>query len=95
MTDGPPELGELLEFPESQANGDQRWLVLFDEDYDQVAIDVEDNVGLKVDIDQAGEVIRLAATALADLSHRDADGDDVLRDMVDRLEAEIGEESDD
>jgi hypothetical protein len=88
----PPELGELLEFPQSQADGDQRWLVLFDEDYDQVAIDIEDNVGLRVDIEQAGEVIRLAATALADLSHRDADGDDVLRDMVDALEEEIDDE---
>jgi hypothetical protein len=88
-----PELGEVLEFPDGQADGDRRWLVLFDEDYYNHAVDVEGNVGVLVDIHQAGEVIRLAAQALADLSHQDADGDDVLRDMIDALEAEI-EDSD-
>lgn len=84
--DEPPELGDVLEYPDDQRTDDRRWLVLYDEDYDDVAIDLEDNVALLVDIHQAGEIIRLGAQALAELSHRDADGDDVIRDMTDELQ---------
>jgi hypothetical protein len=87
MTDDEPtELGDVVNFPDEPRGDAYRWIVLFEADYDNVAIDVDGNVGLKVDIEQTGEVIRLAAEVLADLSHREADGDDVLRDMADRLE---------
>jgi hypothetical protein len=62
--------------------------VLFEDDYENVAIDVDGNVGVKVDITQTGELMRLAAESLAALSHRDAVGDDVLRDMAERLQQE-------
>lgn len=87
-----PALGEVMDFPTEQAEDDHRWLVLWEEDYENVAIDVEGNVGLLVDIEQVGEVIRLAAMALGDLSHRDADEDDVIRDMIDRLEKELDDD---
>lgn len=82
-----PALDDVIEFPNELDDGEYRWLVLFEEDYDNVVLDVEGNVGLKLDLDQAGEVTRLAAEALAELSHQDADGDDVLRDMAAGLEA--------
>jgi hypothetical protein len=84
-----PALGEVMEFQNSKSEGDRRWLVLYEDDYDNVAIDVEGNVGVLVDIDQVGEVIRLGATILADLSPRDAEGDNVLQDLIDALEAQI------
>lgn len=89
MTDEPPELGDVMEFPSDPNEENGRWLVLYEQDYQNLAIDVGGNAGFLVDIEQAGEVIRLGAEALAELSARDADGDDVIRDMIDRLESEV------
>jgi len=75
----------------SDQDDDRRWLVLFEEDYDNVTIDPQGNVGVLVDIEQAGEVLRLASNILADLSIRDADGDQPIRDMIERLEQEVSE----
>ncbi|MCQ4334629.1 hypothetical protein KM295_14310 [Natronomonas sp. F2-12] len=87
--DEPPELGDVMQFPDEQRDDEYRWIVLFEDDYENVAIDVDGNVGVKVDITQTGELMRLAAESLAALSHRDAVGDDVLRDMAERLEQEV------
>jgi len=86
--DEPPELGDVMAFPDEQRDDEHRWIVLFEDDYENVAIDVDGNVGVKVDITQTGELMRLAAESLAALSHRDAVGDDVLRDMAERLQQE-------
>lgn len=80
-----PVLADVLEFSDDQPDDGRRWIVLFAEDYDDFVVDVEDNVGVLVDIDQTGDILRLAAEALADLSHKDATGDDVLQDMIDGL----------
>lgn len=92
MSDDPPELGDVLDFDLRDPDDEYRWIVLFEEDYDNVALDVDGNLAFLVDIDQTGELIRLAAQSLAALSHRDADGDDVLRDMIDALEREVDAE---
>ena len=94
MTDGDqiPALGDIVDFPDEQPEDGQRWIVLFDGDYQNHLVDADGKVGVRVDIDQASEILRLAADAVADLSYRDAEGDDVLRDLIDALEAEVGDE---
>ena len=90
MSDEPPELGDVVDFEFSGSPDGRRWIVLDDADYDKIALDVDGNVAFRVDIDQAGEWLRLAAQSLAALSDRDAGGDDVLRDMIEALEREVG-----
>lgn len=87
-----PVLGEIMEFPEEQREGDRRWMVLYDEDYENVAIDVEGNVGVLVDIEQSGEILRLASQILASLSHRDAEADEPILDMIAALEDVVDDE---
>lgn len=93
--DNTPELGDVMEFPDGPRDDDRRWIVLYPEDYDNFGRDPAGNVAVLVDHGQAGEVLRLAAEVVADLSHRDAEGDDVLRDMVDALERQLDGEADD
>lgn len=82
-----PAFENVVDYPdELQEGDDRRWIVLFEEDYDNLIVDVDDRVGILVDIEQTGEVLRLAAQTLAALSHQDADGEDVIRDMIDALE---------
>lgn len=93
MTDDEPaSLQDVMDFPINAAEVDQRWLVLFSDDFDDWARDPQGNLGLLVDQQQAGEVLSLCAEAVAAMSPREATGDDVLRDMRDALDAEIEEE---
>jgi hypothetical protein len=94
QTDGPDERHESMfpaletevTFPDGPTDDDRRWIVLYPEDHDNFLRDVEGNVGVLVDIEQAGELLRLAAETVAHLSHRDAAGDDVLDDLIVDLE---------
>ena len=91
VTDGgvdeePPELGEVMDFPDEPRTDDRRWIVLFEEDYDNVALDTNGNVGVLVDIEQTGELFRLAGQTLASLSHRNAEPDEPIRDLIEALE---------
>lgn len=81
-----PVLGEFIDFPQEQADGERRWIVLFEEDYENFLVDVDGNLGFLVDMEQAGEVFRLTSKAIADLSHRDADSEEPLRDFIQNLE---------
>lgn len=85
MSDDLPELGDVINIPDAQHPGDQRWIVLYPDDYQSYIRGVDGNIGVLVDQQQAGELLRVLATILADLSHRDADADDVLDDMIDAL----------
>lgn len=87
-----PELGDVLEYPTGQQNDDRRWMVLFEEDYDEFGIDPEGNLAILVDIEQTVEILQLAAQILASLSHKDADGDDVIQDMISGLEEVVDDE---
>lgn len=93
MTDSSiPVLDDVMQFPDEQEDGDRRWIVLYDQDYDNVIIDPEGNVGVLVGIEQAGEVYRLAAQVIASLSSRDADPEDPMREFIDELERIISDE---
>jgi len=88
-----PTLDEVMDFPDDPGTGERRWVVLYEEDYDNVALDPEGNVGVLVDLEQSGELFRIVGESLADLSHRDADGDEPIRDLIDALE-EVLEDDD-
>lgn len=79
------ELGDVMRFPDGDRDDDRRWLVLYEEDYDTVALDPQGNVGVLLDIEQSAEVLRLAAQILATLSHRDADPDEPIRELIQAL----------
>ena len=83
-------LGDVANF-ELDAERGRRWIVLFPEDYEQYGRDVDGNIAIKVDIEQAGEVLGLAAQSIAALASEDADGDDVIRDLINELERELDE----
>lgn len=87
----PPVLGDVMGFPDDQREDNRRWMVLFSEDYDNFGVDPEGNVAVLVDQEQAGEIVSLGAQIIASLSPRDATGDDVLRDMIEALEQQVGD----
>lgn len=87
-----PAIDEYIDLDVSQPDDDHRWLVLFDEDYEDVMLDAEDNVALLVDKDHAAEVLRLACTAITSLTdHRD---EEFLDFLIEELQA-ISEGDDD
>jgi hypothetical protein len=88
-TNESPELDDVMAFPDRPPEGKRRWIVLYEGDYDNFARDPQGNVGVLVNYEQAGEMLRLAAESIASMSPRDATGDDVLRDMIDTLESEV------
>lgn len=88
----PQELGDVMEWPEQQQEGATRWLVLYEEDYENLAMDPLGSVGVLLTIHQTGEILRLASEILADLSHKDAEPDEPLRDMVRELEELIDDD---
>lgn len=65
---------------------DRKWLVLYDEDYDDVMIDGEDSIALLLDAEQAAEVVRLACLIVGSISKEAGDEGEVLQLLVDRLE---------
>ena len=92
VDDEPPELDEVMDFPDEPRTDERRWIVLFEEDYDNVAIDPNGNVGVLVDIEQTGELFRLAGQTLSSLSHRDAEPDEPIRDLIEALEEVLDDE---
>ena len=87
-----PALGEVVDFPSDQPGSEERWIVLYPEDYETFGRDPEGNLAVLVDQEQAGELLALTAEVIASLSPRDATGDDVLRDMIAALEREVADE---
>lgn len=74
MAENEETVDDYVDLDAGPPDDDHRWLVLFDEDYEDLMLDAEDNVALLVDRDQAGEVLRMACTAITDLTdHRDED----------------------
>jgi len=92
--DEPETLGDVMEFPDLPRDDDRRWIVLFPDDYHNFGRDPEGNLAVLVDQEQAGELLSLCAECVAALSPRCAEGDDVLRDMRDELDRQIGDGDD-
>lgn len=69
---------------------ERRWLVLYDEDYDDLLIDGEDSVALLLDSKQAGEVLQLASVLVGDLAAEDAPEKEPIDAIIDRLQEVSG-----
>jgi len=80
-----PVLDDVLDM-ELGDEGDRRYLVLYDEDYDDVLLDGEDTVALLVDCNQAVEILRLASSAVADLAPEHAPDKEPIEAMIERLQ---------
>lgn len=65
---------------------DHRYIVLFDEDYDDLVLDTEDSLGLLVGCDQAVELLKLASEVVADLAPEEAPDDDPIDAMIEALQ---------
>jgi len=95
MSDGSVEYGDLVNFPDGPTDGagdeDRRWVVLYPDDYAKHAVDMDGNVGVLVDAEQAGELHRLSVETLLALAHPD-DGEQAIREMIDRLEGFLGDD---
>jgi len=84
------ELGEVIDMELPEYDG-KRWLVLFDEDYQDFMLDQEDSVALLVDNNQALEILKLASGIVADLSPEHAPEKEPLEAMIERLEEKANE----
>jgi hypothetical protein len=80
-----PALDNVLDM-ELDADGDRRYLVLYDEDYEDLLLDAEDSVALLVNCNQAVEVLRLASTVVADLAPEHAPDKEPIHAMIEALQ---------
>lgn len=86
-SDEPAKLGEVLDMElDTGDDDDRRYVVLFDEDYDDVLIDADDSVALLVDNDQACELLRLTSKVVAELAPRHAPDKEPIQAMIDNLQ---------
>lgn len=86
----PPEVGDVVNM-ELEEQDDRRWVVLFDEDYDDLLLDADDSVALLVDCNQACELLRLVSKTVFALAPEHAPEKEPIEAMIDRLE-EVADE---
>lgn len=80
-----PVLEEVLDM-DLDAGEDRRYLVLYDEDYEDFLVDGEDSIALLVDCNQAVEVLRLASAAVANLAPEHATDKEPIDAMIEELQ---------
>ena len=83
--DSIPTIGEVLDM-EADDKSKRRWLVLYDEDYDELVLDAEDQIALLVDNDQAVEILQLASHIVGDLAPKYAPDQAPIDAMIEALE---------
>lgn len=79
-----PTLDDVLDM-ELDDHDDRKWVVLYDEDYDDLCIDAGDSVALLVDNDQACELLGLTSEVVADLAPEYAPDKEPIQAMIDEL----------
>jgi len=86
MSDGEqsPAINEVVDMNLNTDN-ENRYLVLFDEDYTDFLVDRDDSLAILVDCKQAAEVMKLASKALGELAPEDAPNDEPIDVMIKRL----------
>jgi hypothetical protein len=62
-----PALDDVVDMELEPADG-ERWIVLYEEDYEDVLFGAGDSVALRVDCNQAVEILQLASSAVAALA---------------------------
>lgn len=80
-----PTLDDVVDM-ELEEHDDRKWVVLYDEDYDDLLIDADDSVALLVDNNQACELLRLTSQVVADLAPEYAPDKEPIQAMIDELQ---------
>lgn len=80
-----PALGEVLDM-ELESDDETRYIVLYDDDYDDLILDTEDSVAFLVDCNQAVELLRLTSKVVADLAPQHAPDEEPIGAMIAALQ---------
>lgn len=80
-----PALDDIVDM-ELGEEPERRWVVLFEEDYEDVLFDAEDSVALLVDNNQAVELLRLANEAVTQLAPVDAPDEEPIDAIIGALQ---------
>jgi predicted ArsR family transcriptional regulator len=81
-----PVLDDVIDMTIDTSDDDERmYLVLFEEDYDDLILDAEDSVALLVDNDQAVEILKIASNIVAELAPTQAPDKEPIQAMIDDL----------
>jgi hypothetical protein len=64
---------------------ERMYVVLYEEDYDDLLLDAEDSVALLVDNDQAVELLKLASNVVGELAPEHAPDKEPIQAMIDSL----------
>lgn len=80
-----PTLDDVLDM-ELEERDDRKWVVLYDEDYDDLCIDAGDSVALLVNNNQACELLKLTSQVVADLAPEYAPDKEPIQAMIDELQ---------
>lgn len=80
-----PALDDVLEM-ELDPDEDQRYIILFEEDYEDLIIDTDDSVALRLDCNQAVEILRLTSSVVADLAPDHAPDKEPIDAMIEALQ---------
>ena len=80
-----PTLDDVMDM-ELEDHDEQKWVVLYDEDYDDLLIDAGDSVALLVDNNQACELLKLTSQVVADLAPEYAPDKEPIQAMIDELQ---------
>lgn len=88
--DDRPTLDEVLDMDPDEER-ERRWIVLFEDDYDDLVIDLADSVAVLVDCNQACELLRLTSKVVAELAPEEAPDEEPIEAMIDRLQ-EVADE---
>jgi len=80
-----PTLEDVLDMDLEDAE-DRKWVVLYDEDYEDLCIDAGDSVALLIDNNQACELLKLTSHVIADLAPQYAPDKDPIEAMIHALQ---------
>jgi hypothetical protein len=84
-TEQVPVLDDVLDM-DPDPDEDHRYIVLYDEDYDDLILDTEDSVALRVDCNQAVEILRLTSKVVSALAPDHAPDKEPIEAMIDALQ---------
>jgi hypothetical protein len=82
---GPAEIGDVVNM-DLESSDERRYLVLFDEDYEDVLLDADNSVALLLDCNQAVEVLRLSSEIVGDLAPAHTPDKEPIEAMIDELQ---------
>jgi len=80
-----PALESVLDM-EVEDEDERRYVVLYDDDYDDLMLDAEDSVALLVDLQQALELLRITSSVVGQLAPESAPDKEPIEAMIQALQ---------